>query len=109
MPTLEFEARTEPRERRAPQRKRLDRNAVGLIVGAFLGAWHAGWSALVALGLAQKLLDWVLWLHFLNNPYQVEAFNPGRAIMLIAVTSLIGYAMGWVFAMVWDLEYWLEP
>lgn len=80
----------------------LDRNRTGLIVGMVLGLWHFAWSALVWLGFAQKLLDLVLWLHFLGVPVQVQAFSLGRALGLVAFTFATGYVLGWIFAFVWE-------
>ena len=82
--------------------KRLGVVKLGLIVGAFLGAFHACWSLIVASGYAQVLLDWVFWLHMLNNPLKVDAFSAPRALVLVALTTAIGYLYGAVFALIWN-------
>ncbi len=76
---------------------------IGLVVGAFAGTMHLLWSLLVAFDYAEAFMDWILGLHFLNNPYQVQPFNLTNALMLVVVTSVIGYAVGWVFATIWNI------
>ena len=64
--------------------------------------WHLLWSILVAIGLAQTLFDFVLMIHFLNNPFTVGAFNAITALTLIIVTGVLGYIFGWAFAYAWN-------
>ena len=80
----------------------LNQHKVGLTLGALLGLWHLAWSTLVATGLAQPLLDWVTSLHMLNNPFRVGEFDFGTAVILIVVTSLVGYIAGWIIAFLWN-------
>jgi len=80
----------------------LSQNSVGLAVGSVYALWHLCWSILVAIGAAQTLLDWLLRMHFLNNPFRVEGFSFGTAAILIVVTFVIGYVLGWVFALLWN-------
>lgn len=76
--------------------------AVGLTFGLLLGSMHLGWAVLVSLGYAQGLLDWVYSLHFLDNPFTVTEFQMPNAVMLVVVTSLVGYAAGYAGAWVWN-------
>lgn len=76
---------------------------VGLVVGVFFGLYHAVWSALVALGLAQKLIDCILYLHFIKLTLTIEPFDMVRAGILVGVTFGIGLVIGIVFAIVWNL------
>ena len=77
-------------------------NKAGLVLGSFLGAWHLLWSILVALGWAQALIDFLFWIHFIKPVYVIESFDAGRALLLIAITSAIGYAFGYTFAILWN-------
>jgi hypothetical protein len=79
-------------------------NAVrtGFAVGAVLGLWHLIWSVLVAVGAAQAVIGFVLWVHFIDVPVRIAPFSIGIAAMLVAVTSLVGFAIGYVFAVVWN-------
>ena len=81
---------------------KLDPHRTGLTLGTLLGLWHLAWSTLVGTGLAQPILDWITSLHMLNNPFRVEPFDLGTAVMLIIITSLIGYLAGWVVAFLWN-------
>lgn len=80
----------------------LDKNKVGLSLGAFMGLMHAFWALMVAIGLAQIFMDWIYSLHFLSNPFIISGFNLATAIMLVVVTFIFGYIFGWVFAIVWN-------
>ncbi len=83
--------------------KELDTNKTALIVGSFAGFMHLVWSAVVMLGFAQTWLDFILSLHFLNNPYTVNSFDITKAVMLVLVTFVVGYVVGWVFAYIWNI------
>ncbi|HEY8947346.1 MAG TPA: hypothetical protein VIM56_00525 [Rhizomicrobium sp.] len=75
---------------------------LGLVFAVFLALWHAAWSALVATGYAQKLADFVFWLHFIKPVYQIEPFDPARAAILIGVTAGAGLAGGIVGGAIWN-------
>ena len=77
-------------------------NRAGLVFGALLGGWHLAWALLVAVGWAQPLIDFVFWIHFIKPIYVVEPFNAGTALILIIVTSAIGYALGLGFGVLWN-------
>lgn len=81
---------------------KLNEHTTGIIVGAFAGVMHAIWSLFVAGGFAQTFLNWIFGLHFLANPYRVMPFDITTAITLVVVTSLVGYALGWIFASIWN-------
>ena len=83
--------------------KKLSEHQTGLAFGAFFGLAHAAWPLVVSLGFAQTWLDFVLGLHFLENPLVVSAFDMQKAVMLVAVTAGVGYVAGFVFAKVWNL------
>jgi hypothetical protein len=82
--------------------KKLNGHTVGLICGTFLGLFHTVWALLVSGEVAQKLLNWVYEIHFLNNPFRVATFDLTTAVVLVAVTSVVGYCAGWVFAAIWN-------
>jgi len=82
-------------------------NKAGIALGIFLACWHAFWSLLVAIGLAQAIVDFIFWLHFIAPPYRVEAFEFWRALGLVAVTAIAGYAFGAILALIWN--YFQEP
>jgi hypothetical protein len=74
----------------------------GMVLALLLGGVHALWSILVALGLAQPLIDFVFWMHFIKPVLAIEAFDVVRALILVAVTSAIGFAIGSVLALLWN-------
>jgi hypothetical protein len=81
---------------------KLNRSSVALSLGAFVGVMHLLWSAVVALGFAQTWLDFIYRVHFVNNPFTVTAFSIENAVVLVAVTTIVGYIVGWIFAEVWN-------
>ncbi len=80
----------------------MNKNKAGFVLGIILGLLHLVWSVLVAIGIAQPLLDFIFRIHFLNNPFMIAPFGMKRAVALIVITSVIGYGIGWVFAWLWD-------
>ena len=80
----------------------INANQAGLALGVFLGCWHLLWSLLVAFHWAQPLVDFLFWIHFIKPVYVIEAFHVGRAVILILVTSAIGYVSGLCFAVLWN-------
>jgi hypothetical protein len=83
---------------------KLNNNQVGLIVGIFFALTHALWAILVALVpvLLQQFLDWMYVLHSLKPIWVITSFDLMNAILLIVMTFVIGYALGWVFAAIWN-------
>ncbi len=80
----------------------IHKNKAGLILGSFLGLLHLLWSVLVATGLSQALLDFIFKLHFLNNPFTLQSFDVGTAALLVVMTAVIGYIVGWFLAFLWN-------
>ncbi len=81
---------------------RIDPMRTGLIFGFFLAAFHAGWALLVALGWAQKLMDFIFWAHFITPLYRIEPFEAARAAILIGFVFVAGAIMGWMAALLWN-------
>jgi len=80
----------------------VDCNKAGLAVGRLLGGWHLIWSILVAVGWGQPLIDFVLWMHMIHLQYIVGPFEPAAAVILVLLTTLTGFAIGWLLAFVWN-------
>jgi len=74
----------------------------GLAVGVVLGLWHSMWVTLVALGVAKPVADFILRLHFFNLQYEIAPFVLSTALLLIAITFVLGATFGVVFALVWN-------
>lgn len=81
---------------------RINRNNTGLTFGAFMALFHACWSLLILFGWAQGFIDWIFGLHMIEPPYTIAPFSWGNALLLIIVTGILGYIMGWVFAWIWN-------
>ncbi len=75
----------------------------GLALGVLLGLCHAFWAALVAFGWAQAIINFVFWIHFIKPIYVIEPFNIGLALALVSATTTIGFAIGYIFALIWNL------
>ncbi len=77
----------------------------GMTLGVVLALLHALWSLLVLLGLAQPFLNWIYELHFLNDPFVVGQFDILHACLLVIVTGVVGYILGSVFALLWNVVH----
>lgn len=84
------------------QQRSVGVNNVGISVALLFGGVHLLWALLVASGLAQTVLDFAFWLHFIRSGWVVESFELGRAAGLVAMTSAIGYAVGAILALIWN-------
>ncbi len=73
-----------------------------LVLGTVFGGWHLCWLVLVALGWAQPVIDFVFWIHFIKPIYVIEPFEIVRAVILLIVTTGVGFVIGSVFALVWN-------
>ena len=80
----------------------MNKHKVGLALGLLFGFWHLVWVLLVAVGVAQSLLDWVFRLHFIQPVYVINPFSIGTAVVLVIFTSLVGYVLGWVVTAIWS-------
>jgi hypothetical protein len=74
----------------------------GLVLCVLMGGWHLCWSALVALKLAQPVIDFVFWMHFIKPVYVIEPFEIARAAILLIVTAGVGFLVGSAFALIWN-------
>lgn len=75
---------------------------VGFVFGLFLALFHTGWSALVAFGWAQRFMDFIFWLHFIQPVYRIEPFDIARACILVAFTFIVGFVVGTVGSVIWN-------
>lgn len=82
--------------------EKLEKNKTGLVLGGFIAFWHLVWLALIAMGLAEPLLSFMMGIHHVLIDYSVLPFSPISAIMLLVIKFAVGYAMGWVFALIWN-------
>lgn len=80
----------------------INKHKTGLVAGLFVGFMHFLWTVCVALGWAQPMLNFVYKIHFLNNPFEIAHFGFKRAAALLVVTTVVGYAAGWIFAIVFN-------
>jgi hypothetical protein len=79
--------------------------SLGLVWGAFLALSHILWAGMVAAGLAQSFVDFILWAHFLRTPVVVEPFELSRASILVLTTGGLGYVGGLVAGSAWNAMY----
>lgn len=77
-------------------------NKAGIVVAVLVAGWHAIWSVLVLAGWAQPFIDFIFWLHFIKPVYVIEPFSLGRALGLIGLAAVAGYAIGASFAVLWN-------
>ena len=73
-----------------------------LAVGTVTGLWHFCWVALVGIGWAKPVLDFILQLHFLTINYALAPFSIATAVSLVVLTFAIGAVFGLLFAFIWN-------
>jgi hypothetical protein len=66
----------------------------GLVLGILLGGWPLCWAILVASGLAQPIIDFVFWMHFIKPVFTIEPFEIMKASILIIVTVAWALSLG---------------
>lgn len=81
---------------------KLNEHKTGLSLGIFVGSLHLLWAVLVALGFAQTLVNLSMSWHMLQSVGTVAPFNLTNALVLVLVSALVGYAVGYGFAVVWN-------
>jgi hypothetical protein len=80
----------------------IDPIKAGLVLGTLMGGLHLVWALLVAVGWAQAIVNFVLWIHFIKPIYLVEPFDIGTAALLVAVTGFAGFVIAFLFGMLWN-------
>ena len=85
----------------------LDKNKVGLSLGIFLAIFHAAWALMVAVmsGTLQSFLDWIFLLHSIKPVWILTSFSLVNSVLLVIVTFISGYVLGWVFAFAHNLHH----
>lgn len=77
---------------------KLNKNKVGLAVGLLVAILHAVWAILVAVGVGETVIQWIMPLHFIDMAASVFTFSIVTALLLIVVAFIGGYVIGWVYA-----------
>ncbi len=77
----------------------------GYVFGGLFGVIHLVWAVLVAVGVAQPLLDFVFKLHMLQPVVVVGSFNLMYAVGLIVMTAVVGYIVGVLLAAMWNYAH----
>jgi hypothetical protein len=80
----------------------LNPTKTALAIGVFLGCWHVMWSLFVALNWAQPIYDAILWAHMIHLQLTIGPFDLRAATVLVVVMFLVGCAIGYVFAVIWN-------
>ena len=81
---------------------RIHPHSLGLALGIFLALFHAIWSVLVFLGVAQSMMDTILNLHMIVPFITIAGFSLVNAVLLVVVTGVIGYVFGWLLGVIWN-------
>lgn len=76
----------------------INKNALGLALGILAAAGHLVWLILIGVGVAKPVIDWILALHHLEISYALSPINAVNAVLLVMVTFVVGYVLGWIFA-----------
>jgi len=82
---------------------KLNVGETGLAFGVVVGLAHVVWVALVALGQAQPLLDFLFRIHFVAVDFWVQPFEPNLAAEAVAISFVASSAAAALFAIIWNL------
>ena len=82
----------------------LDKQRVALTLGVTCAIVHLIWAVIVGLGYGQRVLDWMMGVHFIATPTMVGHFRLLTALGLIVAAFVGGYVIGWIFAAVWNYD-----
>lgn len=77
-------------------------NRAGLVFAALIGGWHALWVLLILIGSAQPLIDFIFWAHMIRPVYFITGFAVLPALVLIVLTTAMGYVFGYIGATIWN-------
>jgi|GEM_PF-3968332 hypothetical protein len=80
----------------------MDGLRVGLTVGILSALWHVAWLVLVATNTAQMVTDAALRLHSIEPVYLVHPFRLEFALSLIALSTVGGFVLGYLYSMIWN-------
>jgi hypothetical protein len=75
---------------------------LGFVFGSLVAIMHIGWVAVVAAGLGQALADFVFRIHFIAPIYQVQPFDLGHALVLVAVAFSGAFVMAALGGAIWN-------
>jgi len=50
----------------------------------------------------KSFIDWILELHFMTMSHEITGFNFVNALLLVVVTFICGYIVGWIFSAIWN-------
>ena len=73
-----------------------------LLLGMLFGVLHMSWLILVYLNYAQIFLDFIYWAHFIKTIFEVESFDAGRSLILLALTVFSGFILGYVLSKIFN-------
>lgn len=80
----------------------VNKNKLGLVIGSYAAIVHLVWVILVALGLAQPLVNFIIRLHFIDFPHKIASFDFVNAVLLIVIAFIVGYVGGFIIGIIWN-------
>jgi hypothetical protein len=75
---------------------------VATTVALLMACIHFGWALLVAFGVAQSLLNFIFWLHFITPVYTIQPFSWIVALGLVLFTSTASFFAALLFVYLWN-------
>jgi hypothetical protein len=84
---------------------KLNTNKIGLSFGLCLAVLHLVWSFFVGVipNALQSFIDWVFVLHSIQPLYIIMPFSFWNTVLLVIITFVFGYIIGFVFATLHNL------
>lgn len=78
----------------------MNKNKIGLALGCLFAAFHLIWGLGVWLipDSVQSLLNGIFTMHGLSPVYTIIGMTFMNLLLLVIMTFIAGYILGWVFA-----------
>jgi hypothetical protein len=82
----------------------LSKNHTGFAVAKIFALAHLIWAILIATmpGTMQSCINWIFRIHGIEPVWKIIPITWIDGILLVIITFIMGYIIGWVFAAIWN-------
>lgn len=81
---------------------KLNKNNIGLSLGIIFLIVHVVWFVILASGLGQQFISWMIEGHFIKSNVEVIEFKLFTALLTLLRAFIFGYVIGWLFSFIYN-------